>query len=82
LLVFTFESQRLTEEAMLVLSRRVGEKIQIGDDVTITIVRMAAGVVRVGIDAPRETAVVRAELLSNSGYAETPTRAEPACPQG
>ena len=48
---------------MLVLSRKVGEKILIGDCITVTIVRVAPGVVRLGVDAPRNMTVVREELL-------------------
>ena len=47
---------------MLVLSRKLGEKIQIGDNVTITVVRLAQGTVRLGIEAPLELAVVRDEI--------------------
>ena len=48
---------------MLVLSRRAGESIVVGDDVTISILEVRGDVVRVGIDAPRSVAVHRAELL-------------------
>jgi len=48
--------------AMLVLSRKVGQRILIGDDISITIVRVAQGGVRIGIDAPKELPVVREEL--------------------
>ena len=48
---------------MLVLSRRVGESVVIGDDVTVTILEVRSDVIRVGIDAPRSVAVHRAELL-------------------
>lgn len=48
---------------MLVLSRRVGESVVIGDDVTITVLEVRGDVVRIGIDAPRSVAVNRAELL-------------------
>ena len=47
---------------MLVLTRRGDQRIQIGEDVTITIVRVKGNAVRVGIEAPRTTRVVRAEL--------------------
>jgi carbon storage regulator len=47
---------------MLVLSRKPGERILIGDDVTITVVRIGPNNVRIGIDAPRETNIVREEL--------------------
>ena len=49
---------------MLVLSRKVGEKILIGDNITITVVRVAQGTVRIGVEAPRNTAVVREEVVS------------------
>lgn len=48
---------------MLVLSRRIGESVVIGDDVTVTILEVRGDVVRVGIDAPRSVSVHRAELL-------------------
>ncbi len=47
---------------MLVLSRKPGEKILIGDDVIITIVRIGPNNVRLGIDAPRHVNIVREEL--------------------
>jgi len=49
---------------MLVLSRRVGESVVVGDDVTITVLEVRGDVVRIGIDAPRSIAVHRAELLA------------------
>jgi carbon storage regulator len=48
---------------MLVLSRRVGESIVIGDDVVITVLDVRGDVVRVGVDAPRSVQVRRQELL-------------------
>ena len=48
---------------MLVLSRRTGESVVIGDDVVITVLEVRGDVVRIGIDAPRTVAVHRAELL-------------------
>ena len=48
---------------MLVLSRRVGESVVVGDDVTITVLEVRGDVIRLGIDAPRSVAVHRAELL-------------------
>ncbi len=47
---------------MLVLSRKPGERILIGDDVTVTIVRIGPNTVRLGIDAPRDKNIVREEL--------------------
>ena len=46
---------------MLVLSRKSGEKILIGDNIEITILR-TGNVVRVGVDAPRDVSIRRAEL--------------------
>lgn len=48
---------------MLVLTRKLMEKLYIGDNVCVTVVRLEGGQVRLGIEAPREVAVVRAELL-------------------
>ena len=48
---------------MLVLTRKLMEKLFIGDDICVTVVRLEGGQVRLGIDAPRDIAVVRAELV-------------------
>ncbi|MHB1614743.1 MAG: carbon storage regulator CsrA [Actinomycetes bacterium] len=47
---------------MLVLSRRVGESIMIGDDVVVTVLEVRGDVVRIGVAAPREIAVHREEV--------------------
>ena len=47
---------------MLVLSRKVGERIWIGDQISVTVVRISGGGVRIGIEAPAELPVVREEL--------------------
>ncbi|MCC9600025.1 carbon storage regulator [Stieleria sp. JC731] len=47
---------------MLVLSRKTDQQIHIGDDITITVVRVEGNRVRIGIDAPRELRIVRGEL--------------------
>ena len=47
---------------MLVLSRKAGERIWIGDDISVTVVRISGGGVRIGIEAPKEMPVVREEL--------------------
>jgi carbon storage regulator len=49
---------------MLVLSRKPGEKILIGDKISITVVRIAPGIVRIGIDAPEGLPILREELVS------------------
>ena len=48
---------------MLVLSRKVGEKILVGNNVVLTVVEVNGNRVRLGIEAPREMAVVRSELV-------------------
>jgi len=48
---------------MLVLSRKVNEKILIGKDVEVTIVDVRGDVVKIGINAPREVSILRQELL-------------------
>ncbi|GAA5508731.1 carbon storage regulator [Novipirellula caenicola] len=47
---------------MLVLTRKLDEKIQIGNDITITLIRVQGNTVRIGIEAPRDIRVIRAEL--------------------
>jgi carbon storage regulator len=47
---------------MLILTRREGEVIVIGKDITITVMGIVGGQVRVGIQAPREVAVHREEV--------------------
>lgn len=60
---------------MLVLSRKVGERILIGDQVTITVVRITGGGVRLGIEAPPEMAVVREELRGDLQQGPAPDSA-------
>jgi carbon storage regulator len=51
---------------MLILSRKVGERIQLGDHITVTLVKVSGNTVRLGIDAPPGMTVVRQELLERS----------------
>ncbi|BDO43413.1 carbon storage regulator CsrA [Cellulomonas sp. NTE-D12] len=48
---------------MLVLSRRVGERLVIGGDIVVTVIEVRSDGVRLGIDAPRSVRVHRAEVL-------------------
>ncbi len=47
---------------MLVLSRKPGERILIGEEIAVTVVRIGPNTVRIGIDAPRDMNIVRDEL--------------------
>jgi len=50
---------------MLVLSRKAGESINIGEDIVLTVVRIGPNSVRLGIQAPKEVNIVREELLED-----------------
>jgi carbon storage regulator len=50
---------------MLVLSRKLGEKIVINDNICITVVDIDRGKIRLGIEAPRDVPIFRQELLPN-----------------
>ncbi|MEA1982290.1 MAG: carbon storage regulator CsrA [Campylobacterota bacterium] len=48
---------------MLVLARKLDESIVIGDDIVVKVVSIENGVVKLGIDAPREVSIIRDELI-------------------
>ncbi|MHB1559615.1 MAG: carbon storage regulator [Isosphaeraceae bacterium] len=48
---------------MLVLTRKIGEKILIGDDITLTVVDLGPGRMKLGISAPPEYRILRSELV-------------------
>jgi len=50
---------------MLVLSRKLDESIVIGDDVIIKIISIEKGVVKIGVDAPKNISIVRNELIED-----------------
>jgi carbon storage regulator CsrA len=69
---------------MLVLTRKQQEKIRIGDDIVITVLRMKGKYVRLGIEAPSNVQVLRGELVfESSNDRATPQEAKrPATPIG
>jgi carbon storage regulator len=67
---------------MLVLTRKVGESIQINDDVKITVIEVKGKNIRIGIDAPKTTKVYREEVFlkiqeENKIASSTPTGFDP-----
>ena len=62
---------------MLVLSRKVGERVLVGDKVVVTVVRIGPNKVRLGIEAPKDMNIVREELCGPNGIViEGVSRAE------
>lgn len=55
---------------MLVVSRKIGERILIGDKIAVTVVKVGSGGVRIGIEAPTEMAIIREELAEQLLQAE------------
>jgi len=48
---------------MLILSRKPEERILIGDDIVVTVVKIGANTVRIGVTAPKDVRILRQELL-------------------
>jgi carbon storage regulator len=57
---------------MLVLSRKIGEKIYINENICITVVDIDRGKIRLGIEAPRDVPIFRQELLGDGGAKGAP----------
>lgn len=48
---------------MLILTRKVGESLMVGDEITVTVLGIKGNQVRIGIDAPKDVAVHREEIF-------------------
>jgi len=67
---------------MLALTRKIDQRIQIGSDICITILHVRGKQVRIGIEAPRQVKVVRAELSDDDGAGLAISLSELARPGG
>ena len=63
---------------MLVLTRKLKEKIQIGEGITVTILRVKGNSVRIGVEAPHEIRILRAELSRENWGNAGDARARPS----
>ena len=61
---------------MLILTRRVGETVMIGDEITVTVLGVKGNQVRVGVNAPKNVAVHREEIYERIQREETGDSAE------
>ncbi len=62
---------------MLILTRRIGERLLIGDEITISVLGKKGSQIRVGIEAPREVAVHREEIYERIKSTEAEQKAVP-----
>lgn len=61
---------------MLILNRRVGETLHIGDNITVTVLEDKGGQIRLGITAPKDIAVHRSEVYARLGAVRSPSSKE------
>lgn len=61
---------------MLILTRRVGEVLMVGDDISITVLGVKGNQVRLGVNAPKDVAVHREEIYNRIQHEKSPTDTE------
>ena len=57
---------------MLILTRRVGEAMKLGEEITVTVLGVRGNQVRIGIDAPNSVAIKREEIYNTAATERTP----------
>lgn len=62
---------------MLILTRRVGETLMIGDNVTVTVLRVKGNQVRLGVNAPKDVSVHREEIFERIQQEDADESVEP-----
>ena len=67
---------------MLILTRRVGESLMIGDEINVTVLGIRGNQVRIGVNAPKEVAVHREEIYERIKQEQTGADAAPSSESG
>ena len=66
---------------MLILTRRAGETVMVGSDITITVLGVKGNQVRIGINAPKDVPVHREEIYERIQSEKSAQEGEPAAPE-